>query len=172
MRVPVFVAARHMSVRTALRALLESEPRIEPLAAIADLGDLSRLLERLTPPVVVVDEAILGSDGISGLPDLIAIAPTTTFIVVGMGDHPAYVGRARGAGAADYVRLDDAERLGPSVLAAAPLTAGRRRTGRRAVSIVPSPGADSTASVPPSSSTRSRMPARPNPSVAPDGSKP
>jgi chemotaxis response regulator CheB len=170
-RVPVFVAARHNGVRNALWALLEMEPGIEPLAAIGDLADLTRLLARVAPPVVVVDEAILGRDGISWLPGLVATAPATAFVVVGLEDHPLYVTRAREAGAVDYVRLEDAERLRRVVLLA-PLTAGRRRTGRRAVTVVPAPGTDSTTSVPSSSATRSRMPTRPKPSEASDGSKP
>jgi DNA-binding NarL/FixJ family response regulator len=174
--VPVFVAARHRSVRKALWTLLETEPCVEPVAGVADLGDLRRLLARVAPPVVVVDEAVLGSDGIHGLPELIAAAPGTAFVVVGLGDHEVYVTRAREAGAADYVRLDDAERLGRAVVAAmeasAPFTAGRRRTGSRAATAVPAPGAASTVRMPPSSSTRSRIPIRPKPSDVAPGSKP
>ena len=113
--IPVLLAAAHKSVRRALWTLLESEPSVEPVAAIADLADLRRLLERVTPEVVIVDEAILGPDGIAALPDLVADAPSAAFVVVGMGDHPRYVTRAREAGAADYVRLDEAERLGRSI---------------------------------------------------------
>jgi DNA-binding NarL/FixJ family response regulator len=174
--VPVFLAAAHKSVRKALRTLLESDPGVEPLAEIADLADLRRLLQRVTPPVVIVDEAILGPDGIGALHDLIVEAPAASFVVVGMGDHPMYVTRAREAGAADYVRLDEAERLVDSVVAAsessAPLTAARRRAGSRAVTVVPSPGVDATLNSPPSSSTRSRMPSSPNPSARSSGSKP
>jgi DNA-binding NarL/FixJ family response regulator len=117
-RVTVFVAARHNSVRNALWKLLETEPGVEPVAASADLADLKRLLERAVPHVVVVDEAILGGDGISALSGLIASAPVTAFIVVGLGEHPRYLTRARETGAADYVRLDDAGRLTGAVLAA------------------------------------------------------
>ena len=121
--VRVFLAVRHASLRNALWRLLETEPHVEPLAAIADLDDLTQLLARVTPPVVVVDEAILGVDGIRELPDLVAGAPATAFVVVGQGDHPAYVTRAREAGAADYVPVDEAERLG-SVIEASSRSAG------------------------------------------------
>jgi DNA-binding NarL/FixJ family response regulator len=163
--VPVFLAAAHRSVRRALRAVLESEPRVEPLAEIAGLEDLRRLLARVTPPVVIVDEAILGPDGIGALHELMADAPAAAFVVVGMGEHPMYVTRAREAGAADYVRLDEAERLAASVVEAsersAASAADRRRTGSRAVTVVPELGVDATPSTPPSSSTRSRMPSNP-----------
>jgi DNA-binding NarL/FixJ family response regulator len=140
-RVPVFVAARHNSVRNALWVLLETEPEVEPLAAIADLADLTRLLERVAPPVVVVDEAILGSDGISELRGLVATAPATAFVVFGLGDHPMYCTRAREAGAAGYVRLEEAERLARSVVSAAS-TVGGRRAGSCAMTVVPAPGSE------------------------------
>ena len=78
----------------------------------------------MSPAVVVVDESVLGPDGIAGLPAIVAATPQSAFIVVGMHDHPAYVARAREAGAADYVRLDDADRLGRAVVeASAPSSA-------------------------------------------------
>jgi DNA-binding NarL/FixJ family response regulator len=174
--VPVFLAVAHRSARRALWLWLEAEPDVTPVAAAADLAHLRRLLRHAKPPVVIVDEAILGHDGIAALPDLVADAPATAFIVVGMADHPAYLARAREAGAADYVRLDEAERLVGSVVGAsessAASTPARRRTGSRAMTVVPAPGADATLRFPPSSSTRSRMPSSPNPSDVASGSKP
>jgi DNA-binding NarL/FixJ family response regulator len=126
--VAVFIAAAHPSVRRALWTLLECEPHVEPAAMLANLADLRRLLERVAPPVVIVDDGMLGRDGIAALPGLVVDAPAAAFIVVGMGEHPSYVRRAREAGATDYVRLDDAERLTVSVRAAseasAPFAAG------------------------------------------------
>jgi DNA-binding NarL/FixJ family response regulator len=172
--VSVFVAARHEAIRTALWNLFQSEPGVEPLAATASWKDLARLLANVSPAVVVVDESVLGPDGIAWLPAIVAATPQSAFIVVGMHDHPAYIARARAAGAADYVRLDDADRLGRAVVEAsdrsAPFSAGRRRTGSRAMTVVPAAGAVSTVSRPPSSSTRSRIPSIPNPSVCSDGS--
>lgn len=174
--ISVFIAARHDRVRAALWHLLEREPGVEPLAATADLADMIRLLERLAPAVVVVDQSVLGEAGSDALATLAEVAPQARFVVVGMHDHPAYVTWARDAGAADYVRLDEAaDRLATVVSEAsergAPISAGRR-AGSRAVTVVPAPGADSTVRLPPSSSTRSRMPASPNPRDMADSSKP
>lgn len=116
--VSVFLAIRHEGIRTALSGLLESEPGIEPLAATADAGDLLRL-RRVAPAVAIVDESVLGEGGIARLPLLVAAAPQTAFIVVGMYDQAAYVTHAREAGAVDYICLVEAERLGPAVLAVA-----------------------------------------------------
>lgn len=174
--VSVFIAAGDERVRTALWRLLEGEEGIEPLGATADLADLLRLLGRVTPAAVVVDESIFGAAGVRWLPMLARAAPCAALVVVGMHDHPAFVTRARDAGAADYVRLDDADRLGRVVVAASeralPSAAGRRRAGRRAVTVVPDPGADSMSRLPPRSSTRSRIPATPKPPDEADGSNP
>jgi DNA-binding NarL/FixJ family response regulator len=131
--VSVFVAARHGAIRAALWAFFEAEPDVEPLAVTASAADLTRLLARVSTAVVVVDESALGAHGIGGLPAIVAAAPQSAFIVVGMHDHPAYVTRAREAGAADYVRLDDAERLAKSVVEASDASA---------------PGGDGPAAVP------------------------
>jgi DNA-binding NarL/FixJ family response regulator len=172
--VSVFVAARHDAIRAALWNLFESEPGVEPLAATASAEDLARLLATVCPAVAVVDESVLRPDGMARLPAIVAASPQSAFIVVGMHDHPAYVTRARQAGAVDYVRLDDAERLARAVAevsdASAGVPAGRRRTGSRAMTVVPASGAASIVSRPPSRSTRSRIPSSPKPPVCSDGS--
>lgn len=174
--VSVFIAASDERVRRSLWSLLGSDDGIEPLGATADLADLLRLLGRVTPSVVVIDESVFGSAGLRLLPIVAHAAPRAGLVVVGMHDHPAFGRRAREAGAVDYVRLDDADRLGRVVVDAsgrkAPSEAGRRRAGRRAVTVVPDPGAESMERVPPSSSTRSRIPPRPKPADAAEGSNP
>lgn len=116
--VSVFLAIRHERLRAALWSLLETEPGVEPLPAAADPGDLLKLPGRVAPAVAIVDHSVLGDRGVSRLAELVPAAPQTAFIVVGMCDESAYVTRAREAGAVDYVCLDDADRLGRSVLEA------------------------------------------------------
>jgi DNA-binding NarL/FixJ family response regulator len=149
----VFIAARHDSLRAALWSLLDAEPGIEPLAATADGADLVRLLRSLAPAVVVVDESVVASAEDGWLPTLVATMPHIAFIVVGMEDDRACLKWARQAGAADYVCVDEAERLGRSVVEAssrvAPFAAGWRPTGRPAISVVPAPGGESIAGPPP-----------------------
>ena len=77
------------------------------------------VLRRSPPDVVVVDWSLLGEPGLRRLSTFAALAPSTAFVVIGMGDHPGFAARARAAGAADYVRLDDAvERVAAAVSAA------------------------------------------------------
>jgi DNA-binding NarL/FixJ family response regulator len=128
--VSVFIAARDERIRAGLWTLLESEPGVEPTGATADLADLIRLLGRVAADVIVLHESVFGLAGVGWLPVVSRAAPRSALVVVGMHAHPAFTARARDAGAADYVRLDDAERLGPAVVAAsecsAALAAGRR----------------------------------------------
>lgn len=160
--VPVVITARNASVRAGLSQLFESASGVQPIAVTTTVAVLLRLLSRTPAAVVVIDELLIRD---TELHTLTAVAPQAAFVVVGMHDHPGYVQRAIDAGAIDYVRLDDAERLVRAVAAAGersrPSVATRRRAGTRAMTLVPSPGADSTASVPPSSSMRSRMPSSP-----------
>jgi DNA-binding NarL/FixJ family response regulator len=175
--IPVVVAARHECLRAALWQLLDGEPGVEPLAAASDLAGMLRLLSRLTPEVLIVAEPLLGDAGLRRRATVAVATPAVAYVVVGMHDHPGHAQRVRDAGAADYVLLDEAtERLVVSVAEAAgrsaPLPDPRRRAGRRAVSVVPAPGAESIVRVPPASSTRSRMPTSPKPAELVDGSKP
>jgi DNA-binding NarL/FixJ family response regulator len=115
----VFVAVRRALLRAGLWSLLEAEPGVEPLASTADVGDLLQRLGRDAPDVVIIDEFVLGDAADGRLEMLVTSPPQTAFIVVGMHDDPAFLTRARDAGAADYVRLDEADRLGRAVNQAA-----------------------------------------------------
>ena len=106
MSVTVLIVSRHERVRSALWSLLSAEPGIEPITATADAADLAWLLHSVAPAVAVVDESAFGM-----LPELTRAVPSTRFVMVGMQDHPGFVTRAREAGATDYVRLDEPERL-------------------------------------------------------------
>jgi len=165
----VVIAARNERVRAALWAVLDADPLVDPIAATADAEDLVELLSRVRPATVVVDDSLLAASDAGSFAGRIG----TAFVVVGMRDHPGYAARARALGAADYVKLDEAERLGEALFAAAtPFGSGRRRTGSRALTVVPAPSSVSTVRRPPTSSTRSRIPIRPKPSECADGSNP
>jgi chemotaxis response regulator CheB len=114
----VVIAAERASTRSALWSLLEREPALVAVGTASDLPDTVRQLRACAPDVVVIDTRILGPAGVERLPTLTAEAPGAAFIVVGMGDHPGFGDRARAAGAADYVRLDQAsEQLAYAALA-------------------------------------------------------
>jgi two-component system, NarL family, response regulator LiaR len=118
--VSTVIAVRHPAMRWALSAVLDDSPDVDLLGAAGDLRETIRLLRSLRPDVVLLESGVLGDEGLRRLPLLRSVAPAAAFVVLGMGDHPAYAAHARRAGAADYVRLDQmADRLPQAVRAAA-----------------------------------------------------
>jgi DNA-binding NarL/FixJ family response regulator len=109
----ILVAADRSSTRSSLWALLDTEPALEPVGVAADLPAAIRQLRLLNPHVLLVDRRLLGHAGLGRLPMLALEAEGVAIIVIGMGDHPGLDALARSAGAAGYIRLDEAaERLG------------------------------------------------------------
>ena len=117
--ITVLVAAAREGTRAAMTSVLAAAPGIQAVGVAADLSGTLSVLRRSPPDVVVVDESVLGEAGLRRLSTFAAVAPSTAVVVIGMGDHPGFAARARAAGAADYVRIDDAaERVAAAVSAA------------------------------------------------------
>jgi DNA-binding NarL/FixJ family response regulator len=115
--VRVLVAARRQSTRSALRQVIESQPGVDLVAVAADLAATVRSMRDIRPHVVLVDRGLLGRPGLPWLPAIARDAPDAAIYVVGMGDHPRLPAQARAAGAAGYIRLDEAGDAVPAVLA-------------------------------------------------------
>jgi DNA-binding NarL/FixJ family response regulator len=116
----VLIAADRSATRSSLWSLLETEPALEPVGVAADLPAAIRQLRLLQPDVLLVDRRLLGHAGLRRLPMLALEAEQTAIVVIGMGDHPGLDPLVRSAGAAGYIRLDEAaERLAgvPAMLA-------------------------------------------------------
>jgi DNA-binding NarL/FixJ family response regulator len=118
-RTSVVIATRHPAMRSSLCAALDCDPQVRLLGAAGDLRNTIRLLRSFQPDIVLLDAGVLGDEGVRRLPLLRSAAPTTAFLVLGMGDHPAYAAHARRAGAADYLRLDQAADRLPQAIQAA-----------------------------------------------------
>jgi DNA-binding NarL/FixJ family response regulator len=114
--VRVLVVAGRPLTRAALRSLLDGEPGVQAMAEAADLSTAIHAIRASPPDVVLVDRSALGEAGLKRLP-LLAAAPGAGIFLVGMGDHPRLEAHARQAGAAGYLRLDEAPERLSSVLA-------------------------------------------------------
>jgi DNA-binding NarL/FixJ family response regulator len=113
MKLTVVVAAGRSATRSSLWSLLETEATLEPVGSAGDLASAIRMVRTLEPNVLVVDRTLLGEAGLRRLPMLTAEFGDTAVVLVGMGDHPGIEAAARAAGAAAYIRLDEAaERVG------------------------------------------------------------
>jgi DNA-binding NarL/FixJ family response regulator len=113
----VLVAAGRPATRSALRSLLGSEPGVLRVGEAADLLTAIRSIRGARPDAVLVDRALLGDAGLARLPVLTSAAPGVAVFFVGMGDHPRLEAHARRAGAAGYIRLDEAQERLSSALA-------------------------------------------------------
>jgi DNA-binding NarL/FixJ family response regulator len=108
----VLVATGRPATRAALTALLDGEPGVRPAGIAGDLPTAIRMIRSGPPDAVLVDRTILGPAGLGRLAMLAAAVPGVAVFLVGMGDHPRLDTVARDAGAAGYIRLDEApERL-------------------------------------------------------------
>jgi DNA-binding NarL/FixJ family response regulator len=108
----VLLAVGHARTRAALEALFDGEPGFARTASTTDLLSTVRTLREWKPAVVVIDRHLLGHGGLDQLRLLAAVAGSAVVIMVGMEDHPRFAARARAAGAAAYIRLEEAaERL-------------------------------------------------------------
>jgi DNA-binding NarL/FixJ family response regulator len=117
--ITVLVAAARRGTGAAIASALEAAPGIETAGVTVDVSRTMAVLGRSPPDVLVVDRLLLGEAGLGRLSTFTTLAPSTAFVVVGMDDHPGFAALARAAGAADYVRLDDAaERVAAAVSAA------------------------------------------------------
>jgi two-component system response regulator DesR len=116
----VFVAAERQTTRASLLALLEIEPGLEPVGEAATLPVAIRRLRALRPEILLVDRRLLGGAGLPRLPMLAGEAVGTAIVVVGMGDHPGLDAYAERAGAAGYLRLDEAAERVSSVVSPPP----------------------------------------------------
>jgi two-component system, NarL family, response regulator DesR len=131
--ITVLIAAGHDRARAALEGLVESEPTLEHVASATNLASSIRALRGSRPELAVIDQAVLGHGGLDRLPLLAAVAPMTAFFVLGVETHPDFATRARRAGAAGYILLEEAaERLAPAAREAVlrpAWTASARRGG-------------------------------------------
>jgi DNA-binding NarL/FixJ family response regulator len=108
MKLSVVVAAGRSATRSSLWTLLETEPQLEAVGSAADLPAAIGMLRALAPDVMLLDRSLLGETGLRRLPMLTAEFADTAVVLVGMGDHPGIETLAREAGAAAYIRLDEA----------------------------------------------------------------
>jgi DNA-binding NarL/FixJ family response regulator len=104
----VLLAVRRASTRVALWSLLEAEPALTPVGSAEDFEALVRMTAELRPDVVLVDRRVLGAEGLARIPTLAGASADVAIYLVAMGDHPRCDAQARQAGAAGYLRLDEA----------------------------------------------------------------
>jgi len=99
----IVVAQEHAVLRSALRALLETEPTFEVVGEIASNEDIAPAVRASEPDCIVVDCAIHCRFGAGGLCALLAERPGLAVIVLGMCSDEPCIERLFRAGVRGYV---------------------------------------------------------------------
>ena len=127
-RISVLIADDHPFIRHGVWHVLEREPDIRVVAAVADASAALSETARLMPNVVIMDITMPGMNGIEATRLLADKMPATAVIILSTHCSPIIVRRAVEAGACGYVSKDlPSEELIRAVRAAA---AGKRYIGQ------------------------------------------
>src|ERR1043166_1843569 len=103
MPISVVLADDHPIVRRGMRAVLESE---KDLAVVGEAGDgleTVRLVERMTPDVLMLDLMMPGLSGLEGGRILRERGPQTRIVILSMYSNKAFIAESLKNGATGYV---------------------------------------------------------------------
>ncbi len=114
--ITILLADDHQVVRQGLRAVLEAEPGFRVIGEVGNGLEVTRLVERLQPDVVVLDLMMPGLNGLEVTRQVTKRSPKTHVVILSMHRDESYVLKALKNGAAGYVLKDaSAEELVRSV---------------------------------------------------------
>jgi two-component system response regulator NreC len=105
----ILLADDHTVLRAGLKSLLEQQRDFEVVGEAGDGRELLRLVEELTPHVVITDIGMPRLNGTEATSQIVAKYPQTRVIVLSMHSDEAYVLRALKAGARGYLVKESAE---------------------------------------------------------------
>ncbi len=105
----IVLADDHNVLRAGLKSLLERQHDFEVVGEAGDGRELLRLVEEVTPDVVITDIGMPRLNGTEATSQIAAKYPKTRVIVLSMHSDEAYVLRALKAGARGYLVKESAE---------------------------------------------------------------
>lgn len=108
-RISVLVCDDHTLFREGIKAILDSEPRIEVVGEAEDGREAVSKVQRLHPDVVLMDIAMPDLSGFEATGRVLGISPKTKVLILTMYEEEEVITRCLKAGAAGYV-LKDAPR--------------------------------------------------------------
>lgn len=128
-RTRLIIADDHAVVRQGIRTVLEEVPELEVLAEAGDGEEVLRLLDELSPDLLLLDISMPGRTGIEVAKELRSRGSELGILILSMHDNPEYVLEAVRAGADGYILKD----VGPAELrsAVAAVSAGREYFAER-----------------------------------------
>ena len=108
-RTTIVLADDHAIVRSALRALLESEAEFEVVAEAGDVDESVRKVLAYKPDAIVLDLSMPGGSSLTAIPRMRERSPGTAIVVLTMESEPQFAREALRAGALGFVLKDAAD---------------------------------------------------------------
>jgi two-component system response regulator NreC len=105
----IVLAEDHAMIRTALRMLLEAQPRFKVIAEAGTVQETLEAVGKNRPDVLILDLNMPDGSTISAIPTLRAIAPRTSIVVLTANHAPGIALQAIRAGAQSYLLKDAAD---------------------------------------------------------------
>jgi two-component system, NarL family, response regulator NreC len=102
----IVLADDHQLVREGLRLLLEGQPGFSVVGETSDGLQVTELVARLKPDVLVVDLVMPGLGGLDVAREVARRAPRTRIVILSMHSSDAFVVQALRSGASAYVLKD------------------------------------------------------------------
>lgn len=99
----IAIADDHAVVRDGLHRLLDDESDFEVVAEAEDVATAKRAVRGHRPDVLVLDLNMPGDPSLPAIPDIAALAPEMSIVVLTMQDEPAFAREALAFGASGYV---------------------------------------------------------------------
>lgn len=103
------LADDHTIVRSALRALLESETEFEVVAEAGEVDEAVRKVLAYKPAVIVLDLSMPGGSSLAAIPEMREASPETAVVVLTMENEPRFAREALRAGALGFVLKEAAD---------------------------------------------------------------
>ncbi len=99
----IAIADDHAVVRDGLHMLLDDEADFEVIAEADDVDSAKRAVRGHRPDVLILDLNMPGDPSLPAIPDIAALAPEMSIVVLTMQDEPAFAREALAFGASGYV---------------------------------------------------------------------
>jgi len=103
MKIKVLLVDDHAIIREGLRSLLEKQPEMEVIADTDDGRKALRLVQKLSPDIVIMDITMPGLNGIEATRQITAEFPDVKVIALSIHSKRRYVADMLSAGATGYI---------------------------------------------------------------------
>jgi DNA-binding NarL/FixJ family response regulator len=105
----IVLADDHILVRQGLKRILEEMADLEVIGEAGDGLELLKLLEKITPQMILLDISMPNLRGIEAIHEIKALHPETKILILTMHKDKEYLYQAISAGANGYLLKEDAD---------------------------------------------------------------